>query len=190
MNVATTSSKTNPSDGGSLVQGHLLLASKVNPHAQLGSIRVLSASFGEKPLQEARDQTAADIATRQDYRVEDDELIVVTEIKLQMGGPVSDDEPEPRIIVFVKAKFELTYDLSRTDLPQDALERFAKINGIYNAWPYWREFVQNCTTRMALPPLIMPLIAADKAVEWSGLLSKQEPPNDPSSERQEAETDD
>jgi len=34
---------------------------------------------------------------------------------------------------------------------------FARTNGIYNAWPYWREFVQNMIARMNLPPLVIPV---------------------------------
>jgi len=35
---------------------------------------------------------------------------------------------------------------------------FYKINPIVNAWPYWREFVQNMSTRMGYPALTMPML--------------------------------
>lgn len=57
----------------------------------------------------------------------------------------------------IKAVLALTYDCEEVSSFDDsALEAFGKINGVYNAWPYWREFVQNTVARMGLPPLIVP----------------------------------
>jgi hypothetical protein len=35
---------------------------------------------------------------------------------------------------------------------------FYKINPISNAWPYWREFVQNMSARMGYPALTVPML--------------------------------
>ena len=45
-----------------------------------------------------------------------------------------------------------------------------KINPISNAWPYWREFVQNMSSRMGFPALTVPLleIAPKKATAKKG----------------------
>ena len=37
-------------------------------------------------------------------------------------------------------------------------EYFMTINPISNAWPYWREFVQNMSSRMGFPALTVPLL--------------------------------
>lgn len=59
--------------------------------------------------------------------------------------------------VEIKATLELVYDSpSAGKFSQEALDWFGRINGVYNGWPYWREFVQNATTRMGLPPLVIP----------------------------------
>lgn len=56
------------------------------------------------------------------------------------------------------ARFELRYSLrAKTDLNEGLLEEFAKTNGVFNAWSYWREFVQGMLLRMELPPVILPL---------------------------------
>lgn len=34
---------------------------------------------------------------------------------------------------------------------------FGELNGVHNAWPYWREFVQSATTRLGLAPLTLPV---------------------------------
>jgi len=38
------------------------------------------------------------------------------------------------------------------------VRHFAETNGLYNAWPYWREFVQNTAARMSLPGLTVPVL--------------------------------
>jgi hypothetical protein len=35
---------------------------------------------------------------------------------------------------------------------------FFKINQVTAAWPYWREFVQNMSTRMGYPALTVPML--------------------------------
>ncbi len=58
----------------------------------------------------------------------------------------------------VEATFSLLYSInSLEDLDDTALNSFAEVNGTYNAWPYWREFVQNITSRMELPTLTVPV---------------------------------
>ncbi len=60
--------------------------------------------------------------------------------------------------VRVEATFELTYSL-RPDFKAGAklLAEFAAVNGVYNAWPYWREYIQDVVTRMGLPPITLPV---------------------------------
>lgn len=68
--------------------------------------------------------------------------------------------------VSIKAGFELRYSLppdlrvSRRDL-----NTFARINSVFNVWPYWREFIQSMTTRMHLPPLVLPVFRVREAAK-------------------------
>jgi preprotein translocase subunit SecB len=63
------------------------------------------------------------------------------------------DEPS----VNIQATFLLSYALDKVSgIKKRNVDAFAKTNGIYNAWPYWREFVQNTIARMGLPPLVIP----------------------------------
>jgi len=41
--------------------------------------------------------------------------------------------------------------------PADALGHFAALNGVFNAWPYWRELVQTVTGRVGLPSVLVPV---------------------------------
>ena len=75
------------------------------------------------------------------------------------------------------ARFAVSFVLSYQLLippPPDSLranlfDGFASINGVYNAWPYIREAIQNTTARMCLPPLTLPVYRVPKA-------KKQSPP--------------
>jgi hypothetical protein len=66
-------------------------------------------------------------------------------------------ESKPSVAV-VKIQYELEYRVpadfkaSRADLTA-----FAKVNGVFNAWPYFREIVQAATLRMDLPPVVLPV---------------------------------
>jgi hypothetical protein len=57
------------------------------------------------------------------------------------------------------AVFTLRYELARPVTGPDA-DSFTKHNAVFNAWPYWRELVQNFAVRMGLAPLTMPLLRA------------------------------
>ena len=47
-------------------------------------------------------------------------------------------------------------------------EIFSKLNLPINSWPYFREFVQNMTQRMNVPPLTLPLFKESPSKSKSG----------------------
>ncbi len=60
--------------------------------------------------------------------------------------------------LLLMAKLMLNYKISSFEgLTDENLRAFANTNGVFNAWPYWREFVQNMTVRMGLPPVVAPV---------------------------------
>ncbi len=62
------------------------------------------------------------------------------------------------LLCSVMAEFELRYALPKElKVTSEVLQKFANVNAIYNVWPYWREIVQNLTTRMDFPPLTLPV---------------------------------
>jgi hypothetical protein len=68
-------------------------------------------------------------------------------------------------LVSVKATFELAYELPEVfTVSNDDLKVFADTNGVFNAWPYWREFLQSTLQRMALPPIVLPLLTMKQIV--------------------------
>ncbi len=65
--------------------------------------------------------------------------------------------------VSIRATYELRYHLPE-ELPASAtdLNQFAQTNGIFNAWPFFREFVQSSFERMHLPTLTLPVYRLGK----------------------------
>jgi preprotein translocase subunit SecB len=64
-------------------------------------------------------------------------------------------------IFAVEAAFALEYGISGDESVHPAeVAAFAKLNGLYNAWPYWREYVQSTVSRMGLPPVVLPVLTA------------------------------
>ena len=61
----------------------------------------------------------------------------------------------------LSATYALVYEHPDvTRLPADALEAFARLNGVYNAWPYWRELIQTASSRAGLGMIVIPVFRA------------------------------
>lgn len=63
--------------------------------------------------------------------------------------------------VEVGATFEARYSLVKenmSDFTQEHYDAFARTNGIFNAWPYFREFLQSSLVRMGLPAFALPVL--------------------------------
>jgi hypothetical protein len=76
---------------------------------------------------------------------------------------VADEPPDydlddlPDLELF--AEYLLTYSLVDADDVSDReLEHFCYLNATANIWSYWREIMQSTTTRMGLPPLVLPVL--------------------------------
>ncbi len=70
------------------------------------------------------------------------------------------DEVEPPPL-FVHVGFVLSYELASDEgMDDQKVDAFGKMNGVYNAWPYIREFVQTTLTRMCLPALALPVLTS------------------------------
>ena len=60
--------------------------------------------------------------------------------------------------VSVRAAYELKYHLpGKLKTNAKDLNKFAQVNGIFNAWPFFREFIQNSFERMHLPSMTLPV---------------------------------
>ncbi len=57
------------------------------------------------------------------------------------------------------AQFRLVYDLELTQPPErEDLNQFANWNAVFNAWPYWREYLSSTLNRARLPYYLVPVM--------------------------------
>lgn len=135
------------------------LASAVASHAGLHNICLMSISAELKePLADAIASLSAGTAEvgigwRANHEISESGLVlnVKLDFKVDFGQ---------KPIVAVTCAYLLEYHLDSpppADARDDLLSAFAKVNGVYNAWPYLREVVQNTCARMNLPPMVLPV---------------------------------
>ena len=84
-------------------------------------------------------------------------LFVTPSFTLTLDDSAETEESQTQLTI--TAKFVLVYSIKSFDgIDHENIRAFAAINGVFNAWPYWREFVQNTTARMGLPrPITVPV---------------------------------
>ena len=132
------------------------LAVAVSDRVNIQNVRLVESQCRQTPEAGRRNcdiQIDWNVHTRADKK--NDGVLVFPTFKLIAfdikKGP---DKPE----LSIDATFVLIYKAERIGkLKQENFEAFGKSNGIYNAWPYWREYVQNTVARMGLPPLTIPV---------------------------------
>jgi hypothetical protein len=127
----------------------LELAAVLVPWVHILQIRLTKSSIQARPiapsepspLRHTFDATTA-------FSQEDGKLRVHTFLTVSAGD-----------FLQIEAEFLLDYSLNK-EIPvsEEIASAFGKMNGIYNAWPYWREYVQSVSARAGMPPLAIPLM--------------------------------
>lgn len=83
------------------------------------------------------------------------QIVVLAEFGFLATGPDSPDR-----VVEIEGCLALRYSLTEGDVEhvsEDLVQDFARTNGMYNAWPYWRELAQTTATRVGIHGLIAPV---------------------------------
>lgn len=140
------------------------LAAGVAKHVELRDVRLQALSAALKvPFARAAEllnaeKTDAKVSVTPTYNFNEAELVLTVLVEFQIS--VVSTEPDGAELLALGAGFELTYGLDSAPPaePREMLfNAFAHLNGMYNAWPYLRELVQNTTSRMTLPPVVLPV---------------------------------
>jgi hypothetical protein len=151
-------------------------AAEVVKSAEIQSVRVVQAAcrtmlMGDAPLAHLHNhvdvKVSGDAETRQ--------CTVTFDCSLRGSHePIALDIPVQTLPFFIGATFRIVYALNVETLPpSELLTAFALRTGIYNVWPYWREFVQSMTTRMGLPALTIPLVRTDVTTGHSASVKRK-----------------
>lgn len=143
--------KTKALKRGNQVAAGLLVSDRV----QLKDVRLISCKCDQTP-EATLGKKAYDIKHSTEVQVDKKNGYVIVTARFHFEAFTESKTQKP--VILIDASFLLAYKIENFEgLTQKGFEQFANLNGIYNAWPYWREFVQNTVTRMGLPSLTIPV---------------------------------
>lgn len=149
--MSKTTSKKSKQKEITLVEQALLVSRRV----QLEDVRLIkSLSFMEPEALQGEKEFKITPTTKVLPDKEKKQIIVFVSFKFKSFGIGKPDKQ----IIGIASEFLLTYTISGFEgLTDEGIKEFGNLNGVFNAWPYWREFVQNTIARMNLPPLTIPV---------------------------------
>lgn len=131
------------------------LGAPVSRLVELDSIFIVESEARRKQL---RGELPADINLSVQVKTDTvkDKRIVQVRVRFELAARY--DETAAGELLRIAAMFLLQYRLpSFEGLSKSNFNAFGEMNGVYNAWPYWREYVQATTLRMGLPSITIPV---------------------------------
>ena len=128
---------------------------KISKLVELRDIRQISGSFEQKPQALIAKKN---IVLERKASVEIDEDNKMIFVVVDFGLKANPEDDKDSTVINISASFLVAYKMEefKTFVNKD-LKCFADNNGIYNAWPFWREFVQSASVRMGLPAITLPV---------------------------------
>ncbi|WP_203321756.1 hypothetical protein [Pseudoxanthomonas beigongshangi] len=161
---------------------NLSLAKQVAPHVDLQTVVVRQATLEADfdPLDLPAELTL-ETSYRSTYAVRSDRdgqkrIAVTIEFRFNSRS-LAEGEPSGSALK-IDATFLLLYTIAQDkDFEPRCFEYFAQVNGAYNAWPYWREFVQSATGRAGLPGVVVPVfrVVPEKVEDMNDCSSGADP---------------
>jgi preprotein translocase subunit SecB len=132
---------------------NLAYAAQVAKVVEIKDIQFLEFGARHKPELIVKPMTVIlEVNTKTQLEKKGNEIVVHVIFILYAGGKEKERAVEIRLTLRLRyvAKSKIAFN-------NEYIDSFGHFNGIYNAWPYWREFVQSSTARMNLPPLVLPV---------------------------------
>ncbi len=78
----------------------------------------------------------------------------------------NDESDQPQQLAEFNVKFRLEYELKPgAEWPEADVPHYVGITGLLHLWPYLRAEIQALTTKLGLPPLVLPVIVSGHAAE-------------------------
>lgn len=136
---------------------------------EISSIRFADCAFSYKK-ESGLDAEVVRIGVNELHAVvESDTLEVAIVFEFVAPSPLPDEKD---MYVKIRASMRIAYSIlrDRGEAAAQDTQMFGRVNGVYNAWPYLREFVQSSLVRLGLPPYELPLLRAVDAAQLAGLV--------------------
>jgi hypothetical protein len=152
-------------------QDETKLAFEVHQNADITQIRLARAKVASQAIAEGPKTPIAVLFNFKSKAVAAPASVLRLEIAFRMTGieekeertedapAKKPDEKKPEPVVLVECAYEVDYALREGfELTPEQVKAFKDGNAIFNAWPYFREYLQNNLQRMGLPPLTAPFL--------------------------------
>lgn len=137
----------------------------VSDRVELQHVRQIKGAFGHRPVAPNATKSVS-INNSTNVDVDNENKVIIVSVDFDLAAKIAEDK-EPAVTV--SATFLLMYKVNNVDgLGEDHFKSFGETNGVFNAWPYWREYVQTATVRMGLPVLTIPVFRIFKPQEEQG----------------------
>ncbi len=148
----------------------MALGLKISDNVQIKDVAIIESSFKQTPNAHIGNKSV-EIDNTANVELDTDNNVIFVIADFNLKAFVKNiSEP----VVLIHASFLLCYDFKDEfeKYPDEAYKAFAEMNGVFNAWPYWREYVQNATVRMGLSALTIPVFRIFKAKD-AGQIQKK-----------------
>ena len=138
----------------------LSLAAQVASRMRLRTITMIESNLIRNPLDDGGEGSlTCTHGYKAEHKYNESDKTLVAHVSFMASGGRADVEDDE--LFKVEAAFVASYAFSDDEpIAPEAVDAFAKLNGVFNCWPFWREYLQSSTVRMGLPPLTLPLITA------------------------------
>jgi hypothetical protein len=138
----------------------LKLLAKVVARTDLKRLFLLNCEVQRSLDALSHERVSASISSDGILSEEKQDCFIAKAIFTFVGTPIDKNEvKEDKQVVSIKAEYLLEYALlDKADLSKEELVNFCNINAVYNAWPFWREFLQTMSNKMGLPTITLPLL--------------------------------
>ena len=140
----------------------LALTAIVSPRVQIEGIRLSRSEVRSASALPPGTALRVEYALNGEAKADQDGKRITVCASFTARANIVDGSDSPDPAFHVEAEFLLDYTISSLEgISDEHLQAFGKMNGIYNAWPYWREYVQSMTARMGFPPLALPVLTGE-----------------------------
>jgi hypothetical protein len=135
----------------------MALVTRVAMNVEIVSVDLIGAHFERRdddPIGAAPPEAIPKMLIGVDWKIDDDAHVLGC--ALTFATYFEGLRAEPFSLV---AKFRLLYDVDPEFRPSALeLDQFAHWNAMFNAWPYWREYLSSTINRAHLPQFVVPVM--------------------------------
>jgi hypothetical protein len=140
---------------------------------EIQTVELIGAHFDrvdEGPLPDAAlDEATPDLGVFAEWGLSTDrhELGCLIHFAATFDDNVESDDPEDEPLgpYYLFARFRVLYRIAEdgADLSPDDVAQFVMWNAVFNAWPYWREYLSSTINRAQLPRFLVPVMGVPRA---------------------------